>query len=51
MRSIREPAIEARDEREDHVTASEETGKGTGPPEQQESTERRSWWQRFFFGP
>ena len=34
--------------REDHVTASEAADKGTPPPEQQEPSERRSWWRAFF---
>jgi hypothetical protein len=45
------PAIEAGDEREGHMTASEEADKGTAPPEQQKPSERRSWWHRFFFEP
>jgi hypothetical protein len=48
MRSIREPAIEAGDEREAHVTASEVADKGTVPPKQQEPSQRRSWWRAFF---
>src|SRR5215207_3148830 len=49
------PAIEPPDTpsetRESPVTASEETGKGAAPPEQQEPSQRRSRLHRFFFGP
>jgi len=42
------PAIEASpDERESPISSSEDAAKGTGP-EQQEPTERRSWWREFF---
>ena len=41
------PAIEAPSEpREGHETATENSGKGDVPPEQ----ERRSWWRRMFGG-
>jgi excisionase family DNA binding protein len=40
---------EARSEaREGHVMASEEADKGKAPPEQQEPSQRRSWWRAFF---
>ena len=40
---------EARSEaREGHVMASEEADKGKAPPEQQEPSQRRSWWRSFF---
>jgi excisionase family DNA binding protein len=43
------PELEASPEpREGHVTASEEADKGTTPPEQQEPSQRRSWWRAFF---
>src|ERR671910_3062995 len=46
------PELEASPEpREGHVTTSEEPGKGTASPEQQEPSQRRSWLHRFFFGP
>jgi hypothetical protein len=45
------PAIEAGDEQESPVTATEVTDRGKAPPEQQEDAERRSWLYRFFFGP
>jgi hypothetical protein len=45
------PAIEAGDEQESPVTATEGTDRGKAPPEQQEDAERRSWLYRFFFGP
>jgi hypothetical protein len=46
------PAIEAGEERESPVTATEGTDRGEAPPEQQEEpTQRRSWLYRFFFGP
>jgi hypothetical protein len=41
------PAIEAPHAPE---SASEGEGRGGVPPEQQESTERRSWWQRWIGG-
>jgi hypothetical protein len=42
------PELEAPSQaRESPVSSSEEAGKGTGP-EQQERTERRSWWRAFF---
>ena len=44
------PAIEAGDEQESPVTATEGTDRGKAP-EQQEDAERRSWLYRFFFGP
>jgi DNA-binding Lrp family transcriptional regulator len=46
----RVPELEASTEqREAHVTASEEADKGTAPPEQQEPSQRRerSWWRAF----
>jgi hypothetical protein len=45
------PAIEAGDERESSVTATEGTDRGEAPPKQQEDVQRRSWLYRFFFGP
>jgi hypothetical protein len=43
------PELEASPElREDHVTASEEADKSTAPQEQQEPSQRRSWWREFF---
>ncbi len=42
------PAIEAGDERESPVTATEGTDGGEDPPEQQEYAQRRSWLHRFF---
>jgi hypothetical protein len=45
------PAIEAGDERDAPVTATEGAGEGDVPPEEQESSQRRSWLYRFFFGP
>jgi hypothetical protein len=42
------PAIEAGDERESPVTATEGTDRGEDPPEQQEYAQRRSWLHRFF---
>jgi hypothetical protein len=42
------PAIEAGDERESPVTATEGTDRGEEPPEQQEYAQRRSWLHRFF---
>jgi len=43
------PELEASAEpRDAPVRASEETGKGTAAPEQQESSQRRSWWRAFF---
>lgn len=45
----RVPELEAAQEpRESHATVSEEPGKGTAPSEQQEPTQRRAWWRRFF---
>ena len=47
-----EPAKDSSSEPpESPVMSSGETGKGTAPPEQQESLQRRSWLHRFFFGP
>jgi hypothetical protein len=43
-----EPASESP---ESPVSASEESGKGNVPPEQQEPSQPRSWVHRFFFGP
>src|SRR5918995_5476225 len=46
------PELEASPEpREDHMTDSKETAKDKVPPEQQEPSQRRSWWRAFFFGP
>jgi hypothetical protein len=45
------PSIEAGDEQESPVTATEGTDRGKAPPAQQEDAERRSWLYRFFFGP
>jgi hypothetical protein len=45
------PAIEAGDERESPVTATEGTDRSEAPPEQQEPAQHRSWVYRFFFGP
>ena len=45
------PAIEAGDEQESPVTATEGTDRGKAPPEQQEPAQHRSWLHRFFFGP
>ena len=43
------PELEpAQEQREGNVTDSEEPGKGTAPPEQQEPSQRRSWWRAFF---
>ena len=43
------PELEtAQEPRKGHVTASEEGYKGTAPPEQQEPSQRRSWWRAFF---
>jgi hypothetical protein len=43
------PELEASAESRDApVTASEEADKGTAPPEQQEPSQRRSWWRAFF---
>src|SRR5829696_5457693 len=46
------PAIEPPDTpsetRDAPVTASEETGKGSAPPEHQDPSQRRSWWRAFF---
>jgi hypothetical protein len=45
----RVPELEApREQREGPVTASEEADKGSMPPEQQEPSQRRSWWRAFF---
>jgi hypothetical protein len=42
------PELEASPEpREGHVTASEQADKSTTPPEQQEPSQRRSWWRAF----
>ena len=39
----------AQEPREGHVTDSEEPNKGTAAPsEQQETSQRRSWWRAFF---
>jgi hypothetical protein len=43
------PELEAAPEpREAPERASEESGQGTATPEQQEGSERRSWWREFF---
>jgi len=43
------PAIEAPSEpQEAPVTPSEDAAKGTRPPDQQEPSQRRSWWREFF---
>src|SRR5215207_1637187 len=39
------------DPREGHATGSEEADKGTGSPEPQEPSQRRSWGRAFFFEP
>jgi excisionase family DNA binding protein len=47
--SQRIPELEGSPEpREDHMTDSEETAKDKVPPEQQEPSQRRSWWRTFF---
>ena len=38
----------AQEPREGHVTDSEEPDKGTAPSEEQETSQRRSWWRAFF---
>jgi hypothetical protein len=38
----------AQEPQEDHVMDSEEPDKGTAPSEQQETSQRRSWWRAFF---
>jgi len=43
-----EPAPEQREGLVAHATASEGTDKGKVPPEQQEPTQRRTWWRQFF---
>ena len=45
------PAIEAGEERDSTVTATEGKDSRDLPLEQQEDTQRRSWLYRFFFGP
>src|SRR5918994_851383 len=43
------PELKASPEpREDQVTATEDADKSTAPPEQQEPSQRRSWWREFF---
>ena len=43
------PELKASSEpREGHMTASEESDKSTAPPEQQEPSQRRSFWRQFF---
>jgi hypothetical protein len=43
------PELEpAQEPREGHVTESDEADKSTAPPEQQEPSQRRSWWRAFF---
>jgi excisionase family DNA binding protein len=47
--SQRIPELEGPPEpREDHMTDSEEVAKDTASPEQQEPSQRRSWWRAFF---
>lgn len=47
--SQRIPELEGSPEpREDHMTDSEETAKDKVSPEQQEPSQRRSWWRAFF---
>ena len=47
--SQRIPELEGSPEpREAHMTDSEETAKDKVPPEQQEPSQRRSWWRAFF---
>ena len=44
-----EPAKDtSADPREGRVTASEGADKGSTPPEQQETSQHRSWWRAFF---
>jgi hypothetical protein len=38
----------AQEPQEGHVMDSEEPDKGTAPSEQQETSQRRSWWRAFF---
>ena len=44
------PALEEAppEPRESPVTVPEDTNKNTAPPEQQETSQRRSWWREFF---
>jgi hypothetical protein len=43
------PELEASpDSREGPVTVTEDTDKSSAPPEQQEPSQRRSWWRAFF---
>ena len=43
------PELEARSEiREPSETSPEDTAAGNVPPEQQEASQRHSWWRRFF---
>ena len=42
------PTEQREEPREGHVTAPDKTDKGTAPPEQQEPSQRRSWWRAFF---
>ena len=48
--AIESPTEELAEPRESAVTASEDTGKGTVPPESAEGEMKRSWWQRLFGG-
>jgi hypothetical protein len=43
-----EPAPEQREGLVAHATAPEGADKGKVPPEQQEPTQRRTWWRQFF---
>jgi predicted RNase H-like nuclease (RuvC/YqgF family) len=45
---LREAQKQPTELREAPETVSEDTEKVDAPPEQQESTEHRSWWRRFF---
>src|SRR5829696_7858358 len=46
------PELEAAQEpRDGPLRASEEADNGKAPSKQQEPSQRRSWWHRFFFGP
>jgi hypothetical protein len=45
---LESPKEAPREPREGHVTDSEEPDKDTAPPEQQGTSQRRSWWRAFF---
>jgi len=45
------PAPASSEARDSSLSYSDGTDKGTAPSEQQETSERRSWLHRFFFGP